>query len=429
MVTSPVLGALLGTKTFGDYERANQEFNMKKQNAAMQGQELAIRKQALEAKAALEFQELQEKSQKKKQLSGLMQNFDGKDPTVMAQIAALDPKTAEVLHKIGGGGGGGAFAGTSMDAQTANLAYQEGLNQGLDDFSARKYAIDKIASSKIDLRLNPQTGTLESIARQPIFGGGMASPSVAPSIEPSSGGVTKPSKNTNYAPARGNDVYAQYPNMSPADVDFALDSGINPNELYWQQEEVPIDNQPMQPTAPQSPLGEALLKTSGLKQTAQTYGRSITAPIDQLIQETTGYNANLSGKIGGDGLKRANQFVQQFTERAVRPMMKTKAFGEKQDLIKKYNPASSSIDGAIESLGAIVDTLQIEKQNLEKQMELTENLVEREKIKSTNYIEVLNLLEEGKTALQLMQGGGASTQQPTGGQKIRVFNPQTGRLE
>jgi hypothetical protein len=278
-------------------------------------------------------------------------------------------------------GNGSAFAGTSMDAQAANLAYQDALNQGMDDFSARKYAADKIRTSRMDLRINPQTGTLDSIPRSPIFG------NTATPIQPN----TQPPQQPDYTPSSWDEIYSE----PVAD----MNNGTGKK------------------------LGESLAKTSGLLQQGQMALRGITAPIDQLIKETTGYNSNMSGAVGGEGLAGADKAINLFIEGAVADMMVGRSVDEQKRKRDLYSPKSPSQEGALEKLTTIVDDLQSQTDAVQRQIDATTNINDKTKLRVKQLIPLQKRLNEGRGAMQYLQqaiGGGGQPQNnaspiPSGG--------------
>jgi hypothetical protein len=75
------------------------------------------------------------------------------------------------LQQLAGSGLADApFQGKSMDAQLGNEYYRFLKSKGVDDVTARQTAFDKVMSSKVDYRVDPNTGQTISVPRRGIFG-------------------------------------------------------------------------------------------------------------------------------------------------------------------------------------------------------------------------------------------------------------------
>lgn len=334
-----------------------------------------INQQKLDMLQQQEMQKQQRQAMASQMLASIMS--DGKpDSEKLAALAQFDPDMAMQLYKEAQKSTL-PFAGTSMDAQVANLAYQEALQQGLDDFSARKYAADKIRTSQMDLRLNPQTGALESIPRSPIFGNAaLPLQTQPPTTQP-------PAQKPDYTPSSWEEIYSE-----PV-VDMNDDAGRK--------------------------LGESLAKTSGLLQQAQMAARAVTSPIDQLIKEATGYNSNISNAIGGEGLAGADKAINLFIEGAVADMMVGRSVDEQKRKRDLYSPKSFSKEGALGSLITIVDDLKSQTDLVQKQINSTTNINEKTKLTVERLIPLQKRLNEGVGAIQVLQqsmSGGQSQAAP-----------------
>jgi hypothetical protein len=233
----------------------------------------------------------------------------------------------------------------------------------------------------MDLRINPQTGTLDSIPRSPIFG------NTATPIQPN----TQPPQQPDYTPSSWDEIYSE----PVAD----MNNGTGKK------------------------LGESLAKTSGLLQQGQMALRGITAPIDQLIKETTGYNSNMSGAVGGEGLAGADKAINLFIEGAVADMMVGRSVDEQKRKRDLYSPKSPSQEGALEKLTTIVDDLQSQTDAVQRQIDATTNINDKTKLRVKQLIPLQKRLNEGRGAMQYLQqaiGGGGQPQNnaspiPSGG--------------
>lgn len=277
------------------------------------------------------------------------------------------------------------FSGTSMDAQAANLAYLEGLNQGLDDFSARKYAVDKIRTSRSDLRINPETGMLDSVPRQPIFGG------------------AKPIYKTSDT---GGDEQSDF-----IDEPMAIDDTML---IPAQRAEKHMGKD----------LGDALYDSSGIVPVLQRNARAVAQPIDELMARL-GFNTDIAGKVGGDGLEGAAVTKYGWLDDTLRSMMSTRAQGELKQLEKKYNIDSLSPEGAKEKTKAILGVLKNDVTKLQSQIENTVNAQQRNKLIAEKLTPLQYVIAQGEGALRQM---GVREQQSNAQRRLK-YNPNTGSLE
>lgn len=270
------------------------------------------------------------------------------------------------------------FTGKSMDAQIANLAYQDAINQGMDDFSARKQAADKVRTTRPDFRTNPETGMLEIVPRAPIFGNGTV---------PSSGG------GGNYSD-------------EPLPIDDSM-LGVIGDDKTTQEDKTGKE------------LGDAIYDSSGVVPMAQRNIRSLTLPIDEVL------GTSISDFVGGEGLEGARVIKQGWLDDTLRGMMSTRSQGELKRLEEVYSVDSLSKEGAIEKTKAIVGVLKDDVLRLQKEIESTVNIPQRNKLISERLTPLQYALEKGEGALQQMQ---PRIKQENAPRRLK-YNPETGRLE
>jgi hypothetical protein len=275
-----------------------------------------------------------------------------------------------------------AFEGKGALIEGMNLAYQDFVSEGYDDFAAKKKAYDLVNTNQVVRGTDPLTGLPYEITRKSIFGNSIPERQdyVLPSLPPMS-------------------WKTQSDNLPNDDKALADSLGIPVEDLYWQPENEPqpITDDMIRRQQPESELGDALLRASGVKEAAQLGARAITAPIDQLI------GTNFTNKIGGEGLAEASVLIDGYNERVKRSISSTKAFKELEQLDKKFSIDSLSQEGAKERLRGTLAILKREKKAMDGQLQNTQNVVQRQQIMSSpKYNELSQLIEEGENALRFI---------------------------
>lgn len=137
-------------KTLADYQDANKAQNyavaQKQQDRQMVQDKFAFEKE----KAETDFQIRKQTAEMQRGLLGMKRQ--------KLQMEMNQPQMP--------------FEGNSEFAQIGNELYRAGVEQGLGPVAARRYAIDKLNQSKQDLRQDPMTGQYQFVPRQAIFGTG-----------------------------------------------------------------------------------------------------------------------------------------------------------------------------------------------------------------------------------------------------------------
>ena len=156
-----------GMQRFGDLMRAQEEFAARRYQEA-QARQMQEQKMQMAAEQ-FDFQ----RQGREEDLAHRYRMFGLQERQFGLQEQQLGLKQRKLERDLQGGGL--PFAGNSWDAQVANMVYQQELQSGADDVTARQRAADRVMSSKQTPTMitNPETGRQEiiNIPRAGVFGG------------------------------------------------------------------------------------------------------------------------------------------------------------------------------------------------------------------------------------------------------------------